>query len=69
MPNPLFDALFAPLAGQNRPLLHLAGGDVVSADDLYRLIARYAHVLRAEGVTTGDRVAVQIAKSPEALAF
>ena len=68
MTNPLFDTLFAPLAGQSRPLLHLADGSHITADGFYRLTARLAHALQASGVVAGDRVAVQIAKSPEALA-
>ncbi len=68
MANPLFDTLFAPLEGSPRPLLVLADGRVISADAFFRLTARLAHALAAEGVKPGDRVAVQIAKSPEALA-
>lgn len=68
MPNPLFDTLFAPLAGRDRPLLHLPDGRQITADGFYRLTARLAHALREAGVAPGDRVAVQVAKSPEALA-
>ncbi len=68
MPNLLFDTLFAPLSGQDRPLLHLADGGVVTADAFYRLVARIAGALQGAGVVAGDRVAVQVAKSPEALA-
>lgn len=68
MPNPLFDTLFAPLAGQDRPLLHLPDGRQITADGFYRLTARLAHALREAGVAPGNRVAVQVAKSPEALA-
>ena len=32
------------------------------------MVGRYAHALRALGLAPGERVAVQIAKSPEALA-
>ena len=68
MPNPLFDALFAPLAGRSAPLLILADGQQISGDAFLRLVARFAHALRAEGVGPGDRIAVQVAKSPQALA-
>lgn len=68
MPNPLFDALFAPLAGRASALLILNDGPEISGDAFLRLVARLAHALRAEGVGPGDRVAVQLAKSPEALA-
>lgn len=69
MTNPLFDSLFAPLAGQARPLLHLADGQQVSADTFFRLMARLGGALRSAGVAPGDRVAVQVQKSPEALAL
>jgi malonyl-CoA/methylmalonyl-CoA synthetase len=69
MPNPLYDLLFAPLAGQDRPLLWLADGSRVSADAFARLIGRLANTLRAVGVRPGDRVAAQVTKSPEALAL
>ncbi|MCF1707486.1 malonyl-CoA synthase [Tabrizicola sp. J26] len=68
MANPLFDALFAPLAGQSSPLLILAAGEKISGDAFLRLVARTANALRAAGVEPGDRVAAQVAKSPEALA-
>ncbi|TGD44369.1 malonyl-CoA synthase [Pseudotabrizicola sediminis] len=67
--NPLFDRLFAPLAGQDRPLLHLANGKQISATAFAILVARLAGALVTLGVEPGDRVAVQVAKSPEALAL
>ncbi|MDP4032184.1 MAG: AMP-binding protein, partial [Pseudorhodobacter sp.] len=69
MPNPLFDTLFAPLAGQDRPLLHLADGRQITAAEFAALVGRLAAALQAAGVRPGDRVAVQVAKSPEALAL
>lgn len=68
MPNPMFDALFAPLAGRASPLLILADGRTISGDAFLAMVARLAHALRAEGVGPGDRLAVQVAKSPEAFA-
>ncbi|QYZ71787.1 malonate--CoA ligase [Neotabrizicola shimadae] len=68
MPNPMFDALFAPLAGRASPLLILADGRTISGDAFLAMVARFAHALRAEGVGPGDRLAVQVAKSPEAFA-
>lgn len=69
MTNPLYDRLFAPLAGQDRPLLHLSGGGVMSAGGFADLVGRLAMALRGFGVAPGDRVAVQVAKSPQALAL
>lgn len=68
MPNPLHDALFAPLAGRQTPLLHLADGTQISGDAFARMLARSAHALNATGLRAGDRLAAQIPKSPEALA-
>ncbi len=67
-PNPLYDALFAPLAARDSRLLILQDGSELTGQAFHRLIARAANALRAAGVGSGDRVAVQIAKSPEALA-
>lgn len=69
MTNPLYDALFAPLTGQTRPLLHLADGSHIRADQFHALTARLFHALGAAGVQPGDRIAVQVTKSPEALAL
>ena len=69
MPNPLYDALFAPLAPRAGPLMILADGVQITGAQFHTTIARAANALRAAGVQAGDRVAVQIAKSPEALAL
>jgi malonyl-CoA/methylmalonyl-CoA synthetase len=69
MPNPLYDALFAPLAGRTTPLLILPSGETIGGDAFLRMVARYAHVLRQAGVQPGDRVAAQVQKSPQALAL
>ncbi|THD85870.1 malonyl-CoA synthase [Aliigemmobacter aestuarii] len=68
MANVLFDALFAPLRGRASPLLILSDGRTVSGDDFLSLIARQANALRDAGLQAGDRIAVQVAKTPEALA-
>ncbi len=68
MANPLFDALFAPLAENPNAVLGLPDGREIRGPALLALIARMAHAFRAQGVEPGDRVAVQVAKSPEALA-
>lgn len=66
--NPLHDALFAPLAGRDSRFLILQDGSELSGRAFHGLIARAANALIAAGVRPNDRVAVQIAKSPEALA-
>ncbi|MDX8469858.1 malonyl-CoA synthase [Mesorhizobium sp. VK25A] len=68
MHNPLFDALFAPHSGSSRPLL-ITGSDVVTYDAFLKLAARLANALVHNGAEPGDRVAVQVSKSPEALAL
>ena len=69
MANTLFDALFAPLAARTDALLILPDGTSLSGQGFLALIARQAHALRAVGVGPGDRVAVQVPKTPEALAL
>ncbi|MDE3029467.1 MAG: malonyl-CoA synthase [Paracoccaceae bacterium] len=69
MANELYDALFARLAGSDRPLLVLQDGREITGGAFAAMVARFAHALTAAGVAEGDRVAVQIAKSPEALAI
>ena len=69
MTNPLYDALFAPLSGRHSPLLILQDGTTLSGDAFLRLIARQANALRHLGVGKGDRIAAQVAKTPEALAL
>ncbi|MEL7466260.1 MAG: malonyl-CoA synthase [Pseudomonadota bacterium] len=68
MPNPLYDRLFGAHEGSDRDFLILADGRTVSYDAFLRLAARFANAIVAAGVKPGDRLAVQIAKSPEALA-
>tara|TARA_B000000460_G_scaffold236433_1_gene198430 strand:- start:8671 stop:10194 length:1524 start_codon:yes stop_codon:yes gene_type:complete len=69
MTNTLFDALMAPHKGEARDFLILPDGSSLSYDDIHRLSGRLANLLTAQGVKPGDRVAVQVQKSPEALAL
>lgn len=68
MTNPLYDALFAPLAGAERPFLTLSDESQISAASFHDMIARFAHAFGAAGLEPGDRVAVQASKSPQMLA-
>ena len=68
MPNPLYDALFAPLQNRRSRLLMLPDGAQISGQEFHRKVARAAQALRASGVQPGDRVAAQTVKSPTALA-
>lgn len=69
MSNPLFDRLLAPLVGSARPFLILDSGKSLSQGDFMALAARQAHALTSIGLQPGDRLAVQVQKSPEALAL
>ncbi|HBS49407.1 MAG TPA: malonyl-CoA synthase [Rhodobacteraceae bacterium] len=69
MTNPLYDRFFGIHDGAQTPFLILPDGGEITHDAFLRMAARFAHGLRACGVAPGDRVAVQVAKSPEALAL
>src|SRR4051794_23392420 len=61
----LFESRFP--ADRDEPLMHLAEGGVVSYAAADEGAARYAALLAGLGLNPGDRVAVQVEKSPEAL--
>ena len=69
MPNPLYDALFAPLKGRATSFLHLPDGTSLTGDAFHTLCAQAAGALVALGLKPGDRLAVQVEKSPQALAL
>ena len=68
MANPLWDALLAPLEGRQTPLLFLQDDSTITGDAFVAMVAQTAHALRAQGLQPGDRIAAQVAKSPQALA-
>lgn len=68
MTNPLYDTLFGQHQGKTTPFLELADGIIVTHKEFLELAAQFAHVFVQLGVNPGDRVAVQIGKSPQALA-
>ncbi len=69
MPNPLYDALFAPLRGRSTPFLTLPDGQTITGEAFHALCAQAAGALAAQGMKPGDRLAVQIEKSAHALAI
>ena len=69
MANPLHDTLFAPHAPREDAFLILPDGGALSHAAFDRLANRIARVLTGAGLEPGDRVAVQVEKSPEALAL
>lgn len=67
--NPLYDSLFGAHAGRDAPFLHLPEGGTLSYAGFLAKAAQIAHVLNAQGLEPGDRLAAQVEKSPEALAL
>lgn len=66
MSNHLFDAIRAAAPG-DAPFLHVNGSRTWTYDDALALSGRMASALETLGVRPGDRVAVQVEKSAEAL--
>ncbi|MEM7302934.1 MAG: malonyl-CoA synthase [Pseudomonadota bacterium] len=69
MPNPLYDALFQPHAGSEKPFLVLKDGQTISYRAFLKMADGIGTSLLASGAAPGERVAVQVAKSPQALAL
>ncbi len=69
MANPLYDRLFAPHDGRDTPFLILADGSVITHASFIEMAGRTAAALSSLGLKPGDRVAVHVQKSPEALAL
>lgn len=67
MSNHLFDAFRARMPAPERLLMETDDGRSISYGDMLARSAQLAQALTLLGVTAGDRVAVQVEKSPEAL--
>ncbi|TIQ98079.1 malonyl-CoA synthase [Mesorhizobium sp.] len=67
MTNHLFDAFRASMPAPGQVLMETDDGRSISYADMLARSARFAHALVAAGVLPGDRVAVQVEKTPEAL--
>jgi malonyl-CoA/methylmalonyl-CoA synthetase len=67
MANHLFSGLFQSNPPSDRTCLIRQDGTALTYGDVRDLSARYAAAVAACGVMPGDRVAVQVEKSPEAL--
>jgi malonyl-CoA/methylmalonyl-CoA synthetase len=67
MTSHLFSALRARMPDAGRTFIETAGGEVIRYGDLIRETARLAVALTRLGVRPGDRVAVQVEKSAEAI--
>ena len=68
MANPLFDELFAVHIGSAASFLRLPNGDCISYGEFLAQAAQFANVMHDAGLNVGDCMAVQIDKSPQALA-
>lgn len=68
MSNPLWDAIKNGQPDPSNELVRFADGTTLSTQSFFDLSAQIAHELQASGVKAGDRVAVQVNKSIEALA-
>ncbi|MER9235551.1 malonyl-CoA synthase [Mesorhizobium sp. M0622] len=67
MSNHLFDAFRARMPAPERLFMETEDGRSVSYGDVLARSAQLAHALSQLGVEAGDRVAVQVEKSPEAI--
>ncbi|MBZ9677950.1 malonate--CoA ligase [Mesorhizobium sp. ES1-1] len=67
MSNHLFDAFRSRMPAQERLLLEADDGRRLTYGDMLARSAQFAHALLQLHVRPGDRVAVQVDKSPEAL--
>ncbi len=69
MANHLYDALFAPNETNDAPFLRLKNGDILSFSSFLKITAQFANLLGDSGLVAGDRLVVQVHKSPQALAI
>lgn len=69
MSNWLYRGLFGDTALSAKPLLFVPGRPAISYAMFRRMVSRFVNLFRSQGVLPGDRIAVQVAKSPEALAL
>ncbi|MEM7562010.1 MAG: malonyl-CoA synthase [Pseudomonadota bacterium] len=67
--NYLYDGLLAGRESDDSWLIHVPGGRDWQCSDLIELCGRQANLLVNSGVKPGDRVAVQVEKSVEAIAL
>lgn len=69
MTNILYDALFKPHQGCSDTFLSMTDGEHISYDDFLSTANQFAAVLQDVGVGIGDRIAVMVEKTPQALAI
>jgi len=69
MTNPLYDQLLGRHRGSERIFLYLPDGTALPYGEFIDLAGAYAATLMQIGFMPGDRLAIQVPKSPEALAL
>lgn len=69
MPNPLYERLIAPLQFNDKAFLILQDDRKISGAAFHEIAVRQANALSALGLGPDDRLAVQVPKTPEALAL
>lgn len=69
MTNPLYDGLFGIHAGKATPFLRLLDGATITHQEFLATASQFANLTAQLGLKPGDRVAVQVQKSPDALAL
>jgi malonyl-CoA/methylmalonyl-CoA synthetase len=67
LPDNLYTRFAAAAAQPEKPLLRFLDDPPINYREAFAAAARFAHVLVQHGVKPGDRVAVQVEKSPAAL--
>ena len=67
MTNPLYDNLFRSHAKNRKPFLYLSDGSTLTYKDFITNSSKIANTLNKLGLKPGDRVAIQVEKSPEML--
>jgi malonyl-CoA/methylmalonyl-CoA synthetase len=63
----LYSRFVAAAPDFQKPLLRVPGGATIPYGEAFKQAAQFAHVLVRHGLEPGDRVAVQVEKSPAAL--
>jgi malonyl-CoA/methylmalonyl-CoA synthetase len=67
LPSHLFASIVERIEDGARPFIETPAGRRITYDEVVAESGRLANALRSLGVGTGDRVAVQVEKSPEAI--
>jgi malonyl-CoA/methylmalonyl-CoA synthetase len=67
MPAHLFQGLLGKITDPGKIFLETSDGSILTYGALLEATARFAHALTAQDLKPGDRLAVQVEKSPEAI--